>query len=328
MKRSLGITTSDDFLTAATREYEEGKVDASLWEAAATGGTDSSLVLAVYLRKRADALRRQKQAESSERVAPTPKPTGNASNRTVASTTDTRRRVRDPATMLKIAAGSMGAMACVGAVVWLIASPHQAASVSRPVAVAAAAPVAKASASTAARTTQPSIANAHDEDAASTLQAKVQELKRSGNWNVLVLYATEWTRRDPGNATAWYDLSVGFTRLRQFDDALDSATKATRLAPRDTLFWRNLADVNVAVERFRDAAAAFDQALSINPEDVDALCGAASVARTQGRARDADALARRASSLPEGVCRNGEGENSNVATNGAAAPRPAPSTGR
>ena len=62
---------------------------------------------------------------------------------------------------------------------------------------------------------------------------KVSELKAAGNWNVLVLYAVEWARKAPANAEAWNELSLGYAKLRQFNDALEGgdqgdATRARR----------------------------------------------------------------------------------------------------
>ena len=50
-------------------------------------------------------------------------------------------------------------------------------------------------------------------------EAKVQELMGAGNWNVLVLHAAEWTRKDPTYADAWKYLAVGYANMRQHDDA-------------------------------------------------------------------------------------------------------------
>jgi tetratricopeptide (TPR) repeat protein len=118
-------------------------------------------------------------------------------------------------------------------------------------------------------------------------------MKQARNWNVLVLYATEWTRKEPANAAAWRELSVGYANLRQLDDAFDAATRAVSLAPADAEAWRGLGRVNFALERWPDAGTAFEKALAVRADDQDALCGAAAVARREGRFKDADALSRR-----------------------------------
>jgi Flp pilus assembly protein TadD len=72
------------------------------------------------------------------------------------------------------------------------------------------------------------------------IAATVRQLRAAGNWNVLVLYAAEWTRKEPDNAAAWNHLAVGYSNLRQYNDALDAAERAVQLAPADAIAWRNL----------------------------------------------------------------------------------------
>ncbi|HTR57394.1 MAG TPA: tetratricopeptide repeat protein [Casimicrobiaceae bacterium] len=154
--------------------------------------------------------------------------------------------------------------------------------------------------------------------------SKAEALEKEGNWHLLVIYAAEWTRKQPFNPEAWKTLSLGYVKLRQFTEAVDAASKATQLAPEDSRLWRNLGQINLAVPRpaealvaFQRATAlddkdvvslaqeglihvqlghlveariAFDKALALSPDDVPALCGAASLAQKDGRAKDAEAI--------------------------------------
>jgi tetratricopeptide (TPR) repeat protein len=189
---------------------------------------------------------------------------------------------------------------------------------------------------------------------------RVQELRHAGNWNVLVLYASDWTRKQPENGTAWKELSVGYANMRQFDDAYEAAKKAVQLTPGDPGAWRNLGLIDVELEqpvaaleafekatllddqdlqslvqvgvlnaqlgRLPAARAAFGRVLAANPENVDALCGEASIARKEGRVKDAEALARQLKSV-DGTCRDAnEGSGTTVAhgtaTSSVKAPAP------
>ena len=157
-------------------------------------------------------------------------------------------------------------------------------------------------------------------------EAKVQELMGAGNWNVLVLHAAEWTRKDPTYADAWKYLAVGYANMRQHDDAFLAGEKATQLAPADRELWRNLgrlgsprADrkarctptnrrsrstgrmprascrsgrLQAELGLLPQAKATFDRALTASPGDPDALCGQAQVAQRQGRGKDAEAIVR------------------------------------
>jgi tetratricopeptide (TPR) repeat protein len=194
-------------------------------------------------------------------------------------------------------------------------------------------------ASVAANTASPAREDVSGED----FVGRVQALEKAGNWNLLVIHAAEWTRKQPGNAEAWKELSLGYVKLRQFGEALDAATKAVQLSPENFLVWQNFGQVNLALQRpaealvaFQRAAAlndrdvislvqegklntqlghipdariAFAKALAVSPEDVQALCGAASIAQKEGRVKDADAMMRQVTSL-DGRCRDSSGTES------------------
>ncbi len=81
----LHVTSADDFLASATKEYEEGHIDPALWaRAAAQFGDDKSLVIAAYLRARATALHVQKRERRLERRAIRAKARQDARKRNVA----------------------------------------------------------------------------------------------------------------------------------------------------------------------------------------------------------------------------------------------------
>ncbi|MEO8565134.1 MAG: tetratricopeptide repeat protein, partial [Betaproteobacteria bacterium] len=167
-----------------------------------------------------------------------------------------------------------------------------------------------------------------NEGGADALAATVRELKIAGNWNVLVLYANEWTRKEPNSAAAWRELSVGYANLQQFNDALDAATKAVQLAPQDALPWRNLGQINLTVDRLPEAAVAFGKALAVNPDDADSRCGAALVAERQARPKDPTAVTRRVGPADGGCFDMSFGDANVVSASGAAARKPASSVGR
>jgi len=156
----------------------------------------------------------------------------------------------------------------------------------------------------------------------------VRELKIAGNWNVLVLYANEWTRKEPNSAAAWRELSVGYANLQQFNDALDAATRAVQLAPQDALPWRNLGQINLTVDRLAEAAAAFGKALAINPDDADALCGATLVAQRQARPRDPAAVTRQVGPADGGCFDMSYGTTTVVSSGTSTARKPGSRAGR
>jgi tetratricopeptide (TPR) repeat protein len=337
-QRDLHITTADEFLAAAAREYQEGVIDQALWrQAADQRGSDASLVIAAYLRARATALKlQQKQDERPQRQARRAGSAGGASDRRVesepplesGSTAIAAARPRGVQPGLKYLAAGAAALASVVTVVWLIASPRESESVRPPVVSAAVPAPSRPAPRTPLGSNQAVVAATNQGGLEPAVETRMQELKKAGNWNVFVLYASDWTRKEPKNAAAWHQLSVGYANLRQLGDALDAAKKAVQLGPEDALLWRNLGHVNLTVERLPDAGIAFDRALALSPDDPDALCGAALVAQRQGRSNDADALARRVKSA-DGACRGvSDAASAASVASGSTTHKPVPSVSR
>jgi tetratricopeptide (TPR) repeat protein len=333
--RELLMTAADPFLASAVKEYQEGRIDPTLWARASAQSDDQSLVIAAYLRARATALQLKKRDRRRERRARRASEGQETRDRKV----EPEPRSEVPATGIagvrlrgvhftpKHMAAAAAALASVVAAVWFMASPPQSDSVAPVSAVnlpatqpAPASPVAGA---------QPVVAStsggASEGDSVHEVKVTVQQLKDAGNWNVLVLYAAKWTRDEPNNATAWNDLSIGYSKLHQYNDALLAATKAAELSPEDASLWRNLGHLNLNLDRLPEAGSAFERALAANSDDADALCGAALVAHKLGRTKDADAIARRVKSA-DGSCQGlSDGESVTVVVGRTAATKPASS---
>jgi tetratricopeptide (TPR) repeat protein len=228
-------------------------------------------------------------------------------------------------------AGGVVAFFAAAAIVYLVVSLRQSESVRPPVAAAATSSAAQPASPILIKSQQPLVATSSragpNEAGVGALAATVRELKIAGNWNVLVLYANEWTRKEPNNPIAWRELSVGYANLQQFNDALDAATKAVELSPEDALAWRNLGQINLTVDRLHEASIAFGRALALNPDDADARCGAALVAQRQERPKDPNALTRRVGPA-DGGCFDVSFASAAVVSTGGAARKPGSSAGR
>jgi tetratricopeptide (TPR) repeat protein len=340
-QRDLRMTTADEFLAAAAKEYESGTIDRDLWRQAADQyGRDVSLVIAAYLRARATALQaRHKPAEGAEI-----KLRGAGSNQDamirkveiepaveIEPTELPRMGLRSVDPKILYSAGAVVALFAAAAIVYLVVSLRQNESVRPPVAAAARLSVNQPVSATLIRNQQPPAATSSrvgtNEGGVEALAATVRDLKMAGNWNVLVLYANEWTRKEPNNPVAWRELSVGYANLLQFNDALDAATKAVELSPEDALPWRNLGQINLTVDRLHEAGIAFGRALALNPDDADARCGAAVVAQRQEQPKDPNALTRRVGPA-DGGCFAMSFGNAAVVSAGGTARKPASSAAR
>lgn len=271
----------DVFLAQAAREYRQGRIDKVLWDQAAQefDGGDKQAIVTAYLRLRARSLKRKPREDEDRKTAGTK-----------ASAPRRASVLSGPRLRYGIAGLAIGFAAFIGA--WIAfpdddAEPPTAAAATPPRPVV----IAKASAAQPAPVSQTSSSSRNE--AGIELEAKVRGLEKSGNWNVLVLHAAEWTRKEPENSMAWMALSNGYLRLRQWDDSHDAATRAVKAAPDDATSWRNLGHVETALERWPEARNAFEKSLAVKGDDLDALCGAARVATAQGRSKDAAELVSR-----------------------------------
>ncbi len=314
---------TDQFGAEAWREYRAGNIDLPLWSRAISQHEgDETAIIVAYLRARATVLkldRRQRRASDPHppvRAAVPDRPR-------VFLQEDDDRYIEPPsrtAVMRRYAMLATPVVAILAAGVWWMVSTgdSDSAQASSPTAlpvVARSVPAAKTPIR-APRVTK-------EEDPGTYFAGKILDLKSAGNWNVLVLFASEWTRKQPENATAWRELSMGYTNMRQYADALEAGTTAARLAPANPLVWRNLAQVNIelkepeaALKAYEKAAAlndldvysmlqvglinvelnrlpqareAFDRVLAADPDNPEALCGTVAIAQRQGRGKDVDA---------------------------------------
>jgi len=350
----------DKFLTAATKEFEAGMVDQPLWKRAIDqSGGDRTLATQRYLRARATALRVSKRDKRQERSArraraidELARPGDDGAAGATRARPDARvRSSRRPRGRQVVWIG--GALASLFALALLVTvrsesgSAQQRASSKPPAATATTTAPKRSTAASASAGEQASAAGLTDNFA-----ARIPALKSAGNWNMVVLYAVEWTRKEPENPLAWKELATGYTKLRQYREALDAATRVVQLAPGDASGWQSLGQLNVIVQRpvdalaafeqaiarndrdassivqmgllntqlgrFADARVAFDRALALDGNDVDALCGAAALAQKDGRAQDAEALTRQVAAL-DGRCRDASRSESVRVAVGAAA---------
>lgn len=307
--------TTDEFINAANREFAAGELDQPLWaKAIELAGNDPEVAKPAYLRARATALRAAKRRKRAEADAKRARELAEEKDWPVAPT-----RSRLPSRRVMLVGGSALGLVALFAAGFLVLRPAD----DPPKPVAVAKPAAPATKPVQAKT--PVVAE-HPSTSGEDFASKVAEFKAAGNWNVLVLYAVEWARKVPDSADAWNELSMGYMKLRQFNEALDAATRVVMLTPKSFQAWQNLGEINSALQQpaaaliaFEQAAAlnardvtslvqigtlnvqlghvpeakvAFRRALDVSPLDADALCGAASIAQKEGLAKDADAYAR------------------------------------
>jgi len=310
----------DQYMEEAVREFETGRIEQPLWvRSMAQANGDVKIAKPAYLRARAVALRLERRTRRAE-MPPRTEGAGARASPPLSARGDPGSLDRK---QIGMAAGGL-VVVVVAIVLFFVLRPGSAPDA----ASTAAAPATPRVASTPQRAPTKSDANTGPTMSGEDFAGKIQAFKDAGNWNMIVLYAVEWTRKEPANAQAWKELGGGYLRMRQYDDALEATRKAVQMLPNDAQLWQNLGQINVALYQpaaaltafqkaselnehdvtsrvqagalnvelghLPEARAAFASALAINPNDLDALCGSATVARKEGRTKDVDAIVRSA----------------------------------
>jgi tetratricopeptide (TPR) repeat protein len=272
----------DPYLAQAAREYAQGHVDADGWQRALKRADgDAAAAADLYVLGRAVALRivdsRAKQRPQAAVEDDEPPPVRPSA----------WQRLRYPALGLALAAP----VAIAGWLLFMTRSGSEPPAAAQPAAPQAPAPSVKATAPPPA---------AKGPDATAALARKVAELRAAGNFNVMVLYAGEWTRKEPTNPAAWEELRAGYTQLRQYEDARNAAAKAVELDPDDARRWRVLGTTNLDLDSPEPALAAFEQAAARNAADAASLHAIALLQTRLGRPQDARAALDRAAAAHPG----------------------------
>jgi len=353
-----GTPAADRFLAEAERELQEGYIDQTLWgRALVKAAGNEKLAAQAYVRFRAAALRVEKRNQRAVRLARRARAMSTANG---ALSKPRTQKYGFTGLTLKQLAWLTGTLSFLIVAAVLIAfrsgsEPPQRATAAgsvRSASEAASSTASKSKATDAAELTIPKRDYA----------ARVRELKEAGNWNVVVLYASEWTRAQPKNADAWKELSGGYLKLRQFSDALETASKAVELAAQDAAMWRHLGQVNATMDDVPAALAAYEKAvevdpkdaaslvqvgilnvqlgrlpaakvalakaLALSPSDTDAQCALAFLAQREGRPRDAEAMFLQVTSSG-GKCRDpNAGETASAPAAKTAKTKPSSGTAR
>jgi len=349
-----GTPSTDRFLAEAERELQEGYIDQTLWgRAVVQAAGNEKLAAKAYVRFRAAALRVEKRNQRAVRLARRARAMSTANG--ALSKPGTQKYGFTGLTLKQLAwlTGSLSFLIVAAALIAFRSGSE---------------PPQRATAAGAVRLTSEAASKSKPTEAAEPTiprrdyAARVRELKEAGNWNVVVLYASEWTRAQPKNPDAWKELSGGYLKLRQFSDALETASKAVDLAPQDAAMWRHLGQVNATMDDVPAALATYEKAaevdpkdgaslvqvgilsvqlgrvpaakvalakaLALSPSDTDAQCALAFLAQREGRPRDAEAMFLQVTSSG-GKCRDpNAGETASAPAAKTAKTKPSSGTAR
>ena len=95
-------------------------------------------------------------------------------------------------------------------------------------------------------------------------------LEAAKDWQGLLEWCRKWTKSEPGDAWAWYNLGIAYGHLTHYDDAIEAFRQSIRIDPEHSWTWFYLAYAYGLLNRYDDAIEAYRQAIRIDPKDADA----------------------------------------------------------
>jgi cytochrome c-type biogenesis protein CcmH/NrfG len=95
-------------------------------------------------------------------------------------------------------------------------------------------------------------------------------LEQMKDWQGMLDWCQKWTKSEPKNSWAWYNLGFAYASLKRYNDAIEAFRQALQINPDYTNAWYNpwynLGVVYGKLKRYDDAIDAYNQGLRINPE--------------------------------------------------------------
>jgi S1-C subfamily serine protease/cytochrome c-type biogenesis protein CcmH/NrfG len=285
-----------DYLELARQEQVQGKRDQSLWSRALSQASgDESLAKAAYIQARAVALRdeeRDKLWQESVRTAKVQEIADRLHSRAAPlKKTDSETANDEPRGRMNrgVAAGVVFGGVCALAVAlafgigwWTddraVPDPQPPIADSSPQQKTATDPAQPPSAS------RDDVRRVQNED---TFPNRIARFKEDRQWTLVVLHATEWTRKEPQNAIAWNELGIGHIELRQFAEAERAFRSALTIRPTSSVIWSNLGVSHWERSEARSAVLAFHEAVRLDPRDAKAFAYLGSIYLTYGKYADA-----------------------------------------
>ena len=96
--------------------------------------------------------------------------------------------------------------------------------------------------------------------------ARAMDLERQQSWAGLLEWCLAWTKADPKDSWAWFNLGFAYGSLQRPKEAIDAYRRALRISPDSSETWCNLGIAYGSLQRHTEAIDAYRHALRINPD--------------------------------------------------------------
>ena len=106
---------------------------------------------------------------------------------------------------------------------------------------------------------------------------RASALEEVKDWQGMLDWCLKWTKSEPENAHAWFNLGYAFLKLERYNDAIDAYRENLRINPESASAWYLLGNTYFNLKRYNDSIDAYHQVLRINPDYASAWLGLGSV---------------------------------------------------
>jgi uncharacterized RDD family membrane protein YckC/Flp pilus assembly protein TadD len=96
---------------------------------------------------------------------------------------------------------------------------------------------------------------------------RAYDLEQLKDWQGLLDWCRKWTKSEPKNDNAWYNLGVAYGELNRHNDAVEAYRQATRINPEYANAWYAIGVAYNSLKHHNDAIEAFRQVIRIDPKD-------------------------------------------------------------
>ena len=94
-------------------------------------------------------------------------------------------------------------------------------------------------------------------------------LQEEKDWRGLLKLSQQWVKREPEKAIAWQTLGFAYSKLKQYDQAIQAYREALRIQPDDAAAWYNLGNAYNNLKQYDQTIQAYRDALRMKPDDAD-----------------------------------------------------------
>jgi tetratricopeptide (TPR) repeat protein len=95
--------------------------------------------------------------------------------------------------------------------------------------------------------------------------ARATDFERRRDWSGLLAWSSNWTRAEPGSASAWFAAGRAYGKLQRYPEAIAAYRQDLNLEPGDVYALVNLGNAYQELRQYREALAAYRDAVRIDP---------------------------------------------------------------